>query len=336
MAFHFLNVGNGDCSIIQHGSGRVTMIDCCKARAVTAVNELAKAFRADAAVGGNFNQKDYPENPIEYMKAHGMTSIFRFILSHADMDHMDGIKDVFDTFPVSNFWDTANDKECEFGNNAPYREEDWTFYKGLRGGTNNSVKRLTLYSGADGQFYNRDETNNIGGDGLNILAPTPELMAQANRTEDPNDGSYVILYRTPAGRILLAGDSHDATWEHVLKHHGHMLKNVELMIAPHHGRHSERSFSFLDVVRPRVTLFGNAPAEHLAYAAWSNRGLDIITNNQAGSVIADTSGDLIHLYATNKAFADRYVLGRGYQTFYGNTAKGWYLRPILIPNAQAA
>ena len=31
---HFLDVGQGDCSIIEHRSGRTTMIDVCKARTV--------------------------------------------------------------------------------------------------------------------------------------------------------------------------------------------------------------------------------------------------------------------------------------------------------------
>lgn len=333
MAFHFLNVGNGDCSIIQHVSGRVTVIDCNKARAV---DRVAKMFREDSALRGNYNQKDDPVNPIEYMQAHGITSIFRFILSHADMDHMDGIKDVFDLFPVTNFWDTANNKDCTFGNNAPYRELDWDFYKNLRDGKNNSVTRLTLYSGAGGKFYNRDGEGNAGGDGLHVLAPTPELMAEANRTEDPNDGSYVILYHTKAGRILLAGDSHDATWEHVLRHHGHLIRNVELFIAPHHGRHSDRSFKFLDVIRPRVTLFGNAPSEHLAYDAWSSRDLQVITNNQAGSVIADTSGERIQLYVTNQAFAERFTTEQGYATSFNAAMKGWHVGEVQPPAARAA
>lgn len=30
---HFLNVNEGDCNIIQHGSGRVTVIDVCNGKA---------------------------------------------------------------------------------------------------------------------------------------------------------------------------------------------------------------------------------------------------------------------------------------------------------------
>ena len=55
------------------------------------------------------------------------------------------------------------------------------------------------------------------GDEFYILAPTPELIKQANESEDYNDASYVILYRGAGGRILLSGDSHDNTWNHILE-----------------------------------------------------------------------------------------------------------------------
>ena len=47
LTFHFLNVKNGDCSIIEHGSGHVSVIDVCNARKVTeemTVNESSEIF----------------------------------------------------------------------------------------------------------------------------------------------------------------------------------------------------------------------------------------------------------------------------------------------------
>jgi len=36
-----------------------------------------------------------PVNPIEYLRDRGISEVFRFILTHPEMDHMDGIKDFF-------------------------------------------------------------------------------------------------------------------------------------------------------------------------------------------------------------------------------------------------
>src|SRR5205807_6583268 len=100
--------------------------------------------------------------------------------------------------------------------------------------------------------------------------------------------SYVILYKTDNHRILFGGDSHDDTWERILANHKDDVSDVDVLVAPHHGRSSDRSYEFLDVVNPALTLFGNAPSEHLAYGAFSSRDLPIITNNQAGCVLLDT------------------------------------------------
>lgn len=307
--FHFLNVLDGDCSIIQHPSGHATVVDVCNASVESIAERLVKEALAKALVdkekaGGNYAQKRSPANPIEYLRGLGVTNIFRFILTHPDMDHMDGIHALFTQFAPANFWDTDNAKKTDFGEGSPYREEDWLFYKDLRDRESaTSPKRLVLYSGAHGQYYNRNEDGKGGGDGLHVLAPTKELVSIAKQEDDYNDASYVILYRSEAGRILLAGDSHDGTWEHVLEAHRKDVENVDILVAPHHGRKSGRSYDFLDIVSPRLTLFGNARSEHLAYGAWTKRDLCYITNNQANCVVVDTNGQAMKVFVTNGQFA---------------------------------
>ena len=65
---HFLNVKQGDCSVIQHASGHVTVIDVCNAAAV-AETDTEKEIRmlAESGILGNFQQKDYPINPVTYL-----------------------------------------------------------------------------------------------------------------------------------------------------------------------------------------------------------------------------------------------------------------------------
>jgi competence protein ComEC len=67
-------------------------------------------------------------------------------------------------------------------------------------------------------------------------------------------------------------------------------------------------FSFLDTVKPALTLFGNAKSEHLAYDKWANRGLAYVTNNQAGNVILDPDQDsYLRVYVTCQKFAEAYA-----------------------------
>jgi competence protein ComEC len=312
---HYLNVRQGDCTIIKHGSGRLTVIDVNNARQLTDSEKTSQRILREVVAKGNFNQKDYPENPIFYMRERGLDSVFRFILTHPDMDHMDGISDFFAEFSPSNLWDTDNtcDKDADDWDSGPYRREDWEYYASLRNSTANP-KRLLYCSGQQPCDFWKD-------DGLSVLAPTPELVRAGNDCGEWNDASYVLLYRTKSGRkAIFAGDSHDDTWEHILATHANEIGQVDLLAAPHHGRHSGRDFGFLDVVKPKLTLFGNASSEHLAYDPWNSRGLPIITNNEGGSIIVDFDNASAPVYCTNEKFA-RSELGD--KTFFDCTHKAW-------------
>lgn len=322
---HFLNVKDGDCSVIQHISGRVTVVDVCNATPSESLEEEQRRTTLNAAtrgVAGNFQQKRYPVNPISYLKEHSISRVFRYIQTHPDMDHMDGIRAFFTEFDPSNMWDTSNNKEMsdQSWNTSPYRRIDWDFYKALRDNNPRSnPRRLTLLAGARGEYYNDN-----GGDGLHILAPTQELVDAANESEDYNDCSYVLLYRTQGHRIIFGGDSHDKTWDYILTKGESSLKDIDLLIAPHHGRDSDRSYEFLDVLKPRLTFFGNAPSEHLAYDAWNNRGLSFVTNNQANCMVVRISHLEMTLFVTNETFARKVTPA----TYFDDALQAWYVCPI--------
>lgn len=324
---HFLNVRDGDCHIITHPSDHTTVIDVCNASATepkTLAEETAYVAKS-LGVSGNFNQKANPTNPITYLGSIGVKSIFRYIQTHPDMDHMDGIHDLFGAFNPTNFWDTDNTKEID-GDFNHYSESDWDFYKSLRDGNGEKPKRLTLYAGAKGHFFNQAEDGTGGGDGLQILSPTKELLAKANEEENWNDASYVILYKTKKKKILFCGDAHDDSWEHLLENHAADIANIDVLIAPHHGRTSGANFSYLDVTKPSLTLFGNAKSEHLAYDKWSSRGLKYITNNQAGNIILDSDqGDSIAVYVSCENFAKAYADSVGGTSYWSATHKAWSL-----------
>jgi len=334
--FHFLNVKNGDCSIIEHGSGHVSIVDVCNARleenekalglleSLMLQNESEQLAKATAA-RKNYGQKSHPVNPIKYLSDHGINDIFRLAITHPDMDHMDGLVDLFQYCIPTNYYDTDNKKEMNNGwDGSPYREQDWLLYKRLRDAPPESdPKSLRVFSGDDGIHRTKDWDGNPPGDAFFTLSPTPQLVEEGNNSDDYNDSSYVFMYWSPTGRVIMSGDSHDKTWEHILANHKELISNVELLIAPHHGRKSGRSYEFLDILQPKMTFFGNAPSKDLAYSAWRSRGLPYITNNMAGSMIVDCD-DNMSLYVTNKEYAQ----DENPHTFYAERHKGWYVREI--------
>ena len=113
-------------------------------------------------------------------------------------------------------------------------------------------------------------------------------------------------------------------WEYILENWKVDVENIDLLIAPHHGRDSGRSYDFLDVLKPTLTLFGNARSEHLAYDAWNNRGLWHITNNQANCVIIDINTSSADVFATYETFAKAFNTN----TSYNNQLRAWFLDSI--------
>ena len=240
------------------------------------------------------------------------------------MDHMDGIKALFDELQVTNFWDTENEKNMDDDSDwGQFNKEDWDFYQSIRNSDNNP-KTLTLYAGAKGKYYNSDENGTNGGDGLSVLAPTKQLVKEANETEDYNDCSYVILYRTRNKKIIFAGDSAKKTWDYILENHRKEVENVDLLIAPHHGRKTGGNDEYLDVLKPKLTLFGNAKSEYLDYSSWNNRGLEKITNNQADCIIIETKNEKMNVYVTYEKFARDY----NSDTYYEERFKAWFIKSI--------
>lgn len=331
---HFLNVLEGDCNIIQHDLGRVSVIDVSNASneedTISEIFVKTSAARAEmksrtqVPTGKkDYKQKENPENPINYIKnTLNIDSIFRFIITHPDMDHLDGIRDLFDEFQITNTWDSNNNKSISDSSfNGKYNPEDWKFYTQLRDGSYTKTKRLTYTYTADSPFWNSDD--------IKILAPSDKLIASANTPNgDIHDLSYVLLFTPPKTnggkwKILFGGDSDDATWEHILATNKEAVSNIDVLFAPHHGRDSGRNYEFLKTLNPRLTLFGNASSQHLAYDKYPQIR---ITNNQAGNVILDIQPEGLTVYVQNQEFAKDFKIKRGWSSpAYSTKFKGYGL-----------
>jgi beta-lactamase superfamily II metal-dependent hydrolase len=183
------------------------MIDICDGNLpVTPLTEdrmLAKAA-LDQRVRGNFQMCENPTNPLTYLDNLEITNIWRFVLTHPDMDHMDGVDNLCEQFSVANFWDSGARRPKPDFSNGPFLESDWDRYVKVRDG-GEGTNALQVKEGRRFRFANKTDTPGESGDGLHILAPNDDLMDEAD--DDLNDSSYVTLYRSAGGRILLPGDA---------------------------------------------------------------------------------------------------------------------------------
>ena len=270
-------------------------------REIAALEAIVKHAMTPAK--GNFRMCQHPTNPLDYLNKLKATEIWRFILSHPDVDHLDGFNALLDEFDVHNFWHSGAKREKpDFSKNGGFKEDDWDRYANVIANNEPGTRCINVQAGSKFKYANRNDESNGVGDALYILAPDQALIDQGNKSQDFNDASYVVLYRSAIGKILLAGDAHDATWEYVKQNFRKEASDVDLLVAPHHGRKSGRSYEFLDFVKPKLTLFGCAPSKDLAYDAWNYRNLLHITNNQCGCVVAEGT-DTMEIYVENEVFA---------------------------------
>lgn len=319
---YFLNVNEGDCTWIQHDSGRNTVIDICNGNAPYRIQAVVEKYQ-------NFNEANYrmkssPTNPIQFFEEHGMKRIFRFILTHPDMDHMDGIEKLFRKFSPANFWDTDNNAQKDTDENwkGKYKKEDWEFYQKKH--KEKRSNHLMLLAGAKGPFYNDGDDN----DGLDILAPTKELVESANKTRQYNILSYVLLLEEWGRKIVFSGDSEKQTWDKILARESERLENVDILVAPHHGRKSGGNDEYLKVLNPKLSLLGNAKSQFLDYSSFNNRELRHYTNNEAGNIILNINADGISIYLENAQFAKEEAEKSGVTCCYDKRKGGWLARII--------
>lgn len=308
---HVVNVSPGDCTVIRHNSGRYTVMDICSGNMTSepTTSSLTKATQiSEAKPSGNFGMCNRLTNPISYLRNLGVKKIFRFILSHPDMDHMDGLDTLHSEIGFHNFWDTGyrriKSKPTFDKDFNRYREQDWDLYEDLINGRAPAVTVLTKIAGERFSLANKVDADGKQADALSILAPNEGLLNDPDECDDVNESSYVIQYSSQAGPMILPGDAHDASWEVVMKEHPELKGNCSFLLAPHHGRDSGRSYDFLDFLKPSLTVFGCSPSEYLAYSEWSNRGLSYLTSNQAGNIVLEISDGFYDVFIENRAYAE--------------------------------
>ncbi|MFA6962931.1 MAG: hypothetical protein WC205_19415 [Opitutaceae bacterium] len=254
LRIHILNVGHGSCAIIEHPSGRVTMLDINNG---TEINEDAAVAIAESLgmtgfemtvakiMSGSLTEalasKGYNiglTNPIEYLNTHiSDKQLWRYIQSHPDMDHMRGLAALKEAgYGITNFWDTEHSKDPEHFHKDGDKA-DWEEYERLRGGSNTTV--LKIYQEAKAPFYNQDAAGNPPGDGIYLLAPIQSITTEENAKEAPNYNnlSYVLALQYGGRMVIFGGDAEDAVWTSIHQKYGTGLK-CDVLIAPHHGRDS--------------------------------------------------------------------------------------------------
>ncbi len=193
------------------------------------------------------------QNPINYMNDNKIGGVFRFISTHAHMDHLSGLKQLKDRKGIGTLWILKNKHIQDESQLSDSQKVDWKLYKKYRD-TNEYL--------LDGVYtirpQHRDQNHYYIEDNITILAPNEELRENAN----PNLNSYVLLIEYGGKKIVLGGDAEKASWDFIMDNYSDLIKDVSILKASHHGRDSGYHQKAVKHMNPIYTIVsvGKKPA----------------------------------------------------------------------------
>jgi len=271
------SVGNGDMYYINHNSDNFTIIDCC----------LPEESR-DAIV------EDIKEAQLG-------KGVVRFISTHPDEDHLLGLKYLDDELGLLNFYCIKNDvtKEDE--------SDDFKHYCALR----DSDNAFVIKRGVARRWMNKGNDTR-GTSGINVVWPVvensdyEEALKVAEEGGSPNNISVVLTYGTGGMKFMWMGDLETDFMEKIADEIA--WPKVDVLFAPHHGRHSGRvPHSILDQLKPKIIVIGEAPSRHLHYYG----GYKTLTQNSAGDIVFECEENKVHIFASEDTYEVAYLDDEG-------------------------
>jgi beta-lactamase superfamily II metal-dependent hydrolase len=283
-----LSVGNGDTFYIKHNSDNFTIIDCC----ISDENRerIIAELKAESAGKG----------------------VKRFLSTHPDEDHIQGIQYLDDAGLIPNFYCVQNE--------ATKDEETFSFkyYRYLR----DSAKAHYVSRGCVRRWMN-ESTPERGSSGINILWPNRDNpyfqreLINAKHAISYNNLSLVARYAVKDGVTMLwLGDLETGFMEEIKN--DIQLSPAQIVFAPHHGRASGKiPKSWLDKLQPKIIVIGESPSRHLHYY----NGYKTITQNMAGDITFECPSEkAVHIYTSNPNYEINYLKDAsqdGLNSYYG-------------------
>lgn len=276
------SVGEGDMFYISHNSDNFSLIDCC------------------------LDEGNREEIVVELKEEAKHKGITRFISTHPDEDHIQSIDYLDRNMPIANFYCVQNE--------ATKNEETASFkrYCALRDGD----KAYYVFKGCRRKWMNLSDEDR-GVSGISILWPdlnNADFKLELKNAKDGvsfNNMSLIARYDLENGvRVQWHGDLETAFMESIEKSVD--LSRTDIVFAPHHGRKSGKiPNSWLDKLRPKIIVLGEAPSRYMHYYS----GYNTITQNSAGDITFDCVEGKVHIYVSNPDYSVDFLVDEGHDRF---------------------
>jgi competence protein ComEC len=257
----FLAVGHGGCTVLETPDGRTLLYD------------------AGSLAGPEVTRRQIAP----FLWHRGIRRIDEVILSHADLDHFNGLRDLLDRFSIGQATCTPT-----------FADKD------------TPAVQLTLNilreQGIPLRIVKAGDRLTIGDVALEVLHP-PAVGPAGNE----NARSLVLQVRHAGHSILLTGDLEGEGLRRVL---GELLpRQVDILMAPHHGSHLTNTAELAKWARPRVAVScqGRPGPSKEVRQRYRLVGAHLLDTHRHGAVTvrSHASGLVVETFRSQERFAIR-------------------------------
>ncbi|QDQ03288.1 DNA internalization-related competence protein ComEC/Rec2 [Lysinibacillus fusiformis] len=214
----FLNVGQGDCTVIELPFRRAVYV-------VDAGGLLR--FEQEAWKTSNSPYEVGKQVVVPFLKGKGIRAIDIFLVTHADADHVEGAEEVLAEIRMIEIHVTPGSID------KPVMQD--LLVEAQR-------QKVSVKEKMQGTAWRVGETS------FHYLWPR-------DTDYEGNNDSIVLYMQQGAFRALLTGDLEEDGERELIKLYGNQIANMTLLKAGHHGSKTSSSESFVELLQPELTIF---------------------------------------------------------------------------------
>lgn len=267
LRFDFLDVGQGDSTLVTFPDGQTLLIDGggvgIQKTVVEREGEEAEVFEPDHVRVG--------ESVVSaFLWQKGYSKVDYILATHADLDHMQGLTDIAKNFRVRSALLARN----------PVKDEDFAELSTVL-----QKRRVPVVNIARGDMLEFEGVE------IEVLYPAPDDSPEASW-----DNNHSIVLRITYGEhaFLFTGDIESPTERELLRYPG--LLQADVVKVPHHGSRTSSTLGFVTATGAkfaiipvgRTSRFGHPNKE--VVERWVNSGARVMTTGEKGAISLVTDG----------------------------------------------
>lgn len=277
----FLDVGQGDCIILQLPDGKNMIID--------------------SGDESNANKQTIAD----FTEANGITTFDYLLLTHQDSDHVGNMNWVIDNYEIKYIFrpnmKTVNETYSsqlpeEFNTGSSFTTKTAIYGKFMLSAYNEGCPVEIFYKDSD--FTNTilymEETYTYSFD---FLTPTAEKASDIYY-KDNNNYSPVVLFEYCGTKIMFTGDAEEKNLGEYVSTYGNAY-NVDILKVGHHGSENATTSAFVEAIDPEYAIiqcglnnkYGHPHAEALQRLSGYDSNMIIYRTDNNGNIVLTIEAD---------------------------------------------